>query len=275
MIDFYNGNKTMDLNEVLREIIIEYLNVNMRSHSYGPCGMGAAGLWESEVQALAWAGLNAPKGDFFTVGAFQGASDIVLGLVAKYRGEGQKVISIDIMHQKAWYRNVLQRAHLKEYVVPYDISCTKYVHDKTPLALSFHDGYHSYRAVYTEFSSIRSALMKDAILLFHDSPPEEILPNKAGAPPVELVQEAKLRHAELMSTYIPETLEVEDKTAYHKTEGLQDFLIELAIAKICDETGAQLIELPTFDHKPRYDMTGGEWERTKTSPHFALRGIKL
>lgn len=260
---------------MLREIIIEYLNVGLRSHIYGMDGMSAAGCWESEIQALAHTALNAPDGNFFTTGAFQGASDIIFGLVAKYRGKGQKVYSIDIQHQKAWYRNVFGRARLQDYVIPYDISITKYQHNKKPIACAFFDSWHSYRGVYTEFSSIRSALMKDAILLFHDSPPEDILPNKSGPPPVELVQEAKSRHNELMQSYIPETLEVEDKAKYHETESLQDFLIELAIAKICDETGARLVELPTFDHKPRYDMTGGEWERGKTSPMFALRGIKL
>ena len=259
----------------LKEIIIEYLNVGYQSHIYGPDGMGAAGLWESEVQALAWAGLNAPKGDFFTVGAFQGASDVILGLVAKYRGEGQKVISVDIMHQKAWYRNVYQRAHLKDYVIPYDISCTKYKHKGNPVALGFSDGWHSFRAVVTEFNSVKSHLLKDAIYLFHDSPPDAILPNKSGPPPVQLVQEARERYPELMATHIPETLEVENKTEYHKTEGLQDFLIELAIAHICSETGASLVELPEFDHKPRFDMTGGDWERAKTSPYFGLRAIRL
>ena len=66
------------MNEILGEIIIEFLNVGMLSHNYGADNMSAAGLWASEIQALAWAGLNAPGGNFVTVGAFQGCSDIIL-----------------------------------------------------------------------------------------------------------------------------------------------------------------------------------------------------
>jgi hypothetical protein len=255
------------------DIMMEYLNVGLKEHEYTLDSSSAAGMWYSETMSLIWAALQAPNGWFLTTGAFQGSSDIALGLVAKIKNT--QLTSIDIRHQAAWWRNVYGRAHLETWVKAFDISSTKYKYFGQPISLACLDSWHTYKMLITEFNMIKDHLTPGAMILFHDAPSRAILPNKSGPPPVELVNEANRRHDELMATHIPETLDVEDKAAYHASEASQDFLIELAIAKICSDTGASLVELPEFGHVDRIDRTGGPWERAKTSPEFALRAIKL
>lgn len=262
----------MTINQIIDDIMVDYYNCGYQEHFYGADGMSASGLWDAEARAIVWAGLNAPQGNFVTFGAFQGASDVLLGLVQKHRNKGNKVISIDIKHQDAWFRNVFNRARLNDFVDPIDESITKYKYNSNiPIALAFSDSWHSYKAVITEWNIVRPMLMHNGFYLFHDCSP--YLLNKYDGCSEELKEEADANHELLMQEFIPE-IDPENKKEYHGAESQQNFLIDFAIARILDTENTQLIELPEFNHQPRFDRTGGDWERGKTSPHFCLRGIR-
>ena len=221
----------------------------------------AIGMWPNEQLCLVWCALQAdPAYDWWEIGSFCGGSTVLLGLAKKQGTCYTSVVAVDPAFNPMFDLNI-KRAKLQDVVSKVKATSLDALNrNDAPISFAFIDGWHSFKAVVSEFEIMRRCLTDDAIIAFHDvSPMVKDLNAKPSGP--EYIRDKMSYVKANWNTLISETE--------------QDFRIDEAVIYICEKYGYEVIEIPVQEHITHFQETGLKWwVRGKTSPYNAFVAIR-
>ena len=262
------------MNNIVQDIMDEFANLGFLSHNYGSNGKSAIGMWREEQMYLLDLALRAPYGNFLEVGSFQGGSACLLGgaIIAGERDTKLYCVDIDFSgHNNAFDYNVFKRGKFGDVVSLIETN-TKYLAEQLDrindlkIGFAFLDGYHSYKAVVTEFEAIKPYLVDDAIVALHDAQPLN------GLHIEDVTYRANIFYNEYMNTEMPD-VDSSDLAKYHAMEQKQDFLILEAACYLKSKYNLEFITTPD-DYKCDYSHITGGYKHGQTSPYNSILGMR-
>jgi predicted O-methyltransferase YrrM len=261
------------MNDLLENILDHYEIFNFKSHQLP----NAVGMWPNELKYLATLAMSVPEGHFLEIGSFCGGSAALLALVRQYQNRGPFLFCNDINFSAfggAFRKNLYKVGKLDKLVQ--EIECNsknldevfRLMNSLQTLNLSFCwlDGFHSYKAVLTEFEAIRPYLVPDSIIAFHDAPPRPYNMEEAE-------RRALSYHDRWMAEEIPD-VDSANLEAYFAAEKQQNFFILEAVAYILNQYPEfSLLEMHTQFECDHTDRTG-PYKHGSTSPNNAICAIQ-
>jgi predicted O-methyltransferase YrrM len=270
-----------NMNNIVQDIIDDFSNLGFLSHNYGSNGKSAIGMWKEEQSYLVDLALQSPQdASWIEVGSFQGGSACLLATAIRHLDANTlngniKLYCVDIDfngHNNAFNYNAFKRGKFGDIISLIETNSknlASHLDTINDLKIGFVwlDGWHSYKAVMTEFDAIKPYLVPGSIVAFHDAPPRNswVLPDATWR--------AHANHAHWMSEEIPD-INVKDKSSYHKLEQSQNFEILPAVAYILDKNPEfELLPLPS-EYECDYTHIAGHYKQGGTSPQNAVAAIR-
>jgi cephalosporin hydroxylase len=252
--------------EIMDEILDDFSIWGFKSHQY-PLVIG---VWPEEIKWFVELCLCAPTGDFLEVGSHHGGSAVLMAISRQYQDRGPTIFCNDIKFTKTFDRNLFgvgKMAHLINKIEDNSLNLKIHLDELKPsISLAFLDGWHSFRAVVSEFNSIKDYLVDGALLLFHDT--EANFHSQVD----EYTRRAYSYMDRFLATDMP-AVDPNDLKSYHEAERLQDFEIGAAVAWIKEEYELELIEIPDR-FKCDYTKITGPPKRGTTGGHNAISALR-
>lgn len=265
------------MNEQINEVMDNFSIFGFRSHQYPD----VIGLWEEEQRYLVSLALQAPAGNWIEIGSHCGGSACLLATAIRNERPGTKLQCVDIDFEGfggAFKRNVYKKGKFDDVVFTRQLN-TKNLKDDLDYwgdlgaldkgySFLYIDGWHTFRAVITEFEAAKPFLVSGAIVAFHDLSPRNTWVLEDAA------YRAKANYDIWMKSEMPD-IDGGDLQKFHATESQQDFLILEALAYILDNNPEfELLPLPKEFECDYSHLTGGPYRHSSTSPNNALAAIR-
>lgn len=261
-------------NDTIDEIMDDWSIFGYKSHSYP----NVAGFWLEEGRNLVELALSAPSGDWAECGSHHGASACLLATAIRNQKLNNRFWAFDIKISPEFKTNVFKKGKFDDIVEPHQGNSANlkdfFEHwdgiiqlgDMPQFSFVFLDGWHSFKAVVTEFEAFLPYLVDNAVIALHDCQPRE------GVILQDVTYRAKAHYDSYMNSDMPD-VDSSNLEKYHAAEAAQDFLILEAACYLADKYGLEFIPTPD-EYKCDYSHVTGGYKHGGTSPYNSICALR-